>query len=101
MAWYNPFDWFRRPVQIDGEITLHCDNPQCNSPIQESPIAYNRNNQEIYHPGECGVLANAHKALKSEGVVVASVEYITLDTAVKLFRQNKLTQTRGIEKKVE
>ena len=101
MVWYNPLDWFKSPVQIDGEITLYCDNPQCKSPIQEEPVAYDREHKEVYHSGECSLFANAHRAFNSRDMVIGNVDYISLDNALKLFRNGKLNQVLKLEDRIE
>jgi len=101
MAWYNPIDWFKSPVSTDEEIALYCDNPQCKSPIEKGPIAYDREHREIYHSGECGLFANAHRVFNSRGMAIKNVGYISLDRALKLFRNGKLNQALELEKRVE
>jgi len=100
MAWYNPLDWFRTSKPA-GDIILYCDNPQCKAPIEDGPVAYDDEHREIYHNGECGLLANVHRAHKSGSMVVGNVEYVDVIKAVKLFRKGKLNQSsKKLEERV-
>ena len=102
MEWYNPMSWFRTPMgNISGEQSLICDNPQCSSPIQGEPVAYNEEHREVYHNGNCATFAIAHRTLKSNEVtVVANLDHISLDRALELLRTGKLSQSPKLEERL-
>jgi hypothetical protein len=83
------------------EITLYCNNPQCGRPIQQGPISYDKERLEIYHPGTCSMLANAHRCIKSGNPEFMQVDKISLDEALDLFRKGELSQASGLEGKAE
>jgi hypothetical protein len=95
---YNPLNWFRKPQQ--SELTLYCDNPQCSDPIEKGPVAYDKNQKEVYHPGQCGMFANAHKVINSGSMSIGCTTQISLDQALKLLRKGGLSQVNNIETKL-
>ena len=100
MAWYNPLDWFRKiENQAEEKSILYCDNPQCQGIIEGNKITYDKEHREIYHVGECGIFATAHRASKSCECEVQNVDYISRDKALKLLRNGKLEQSRGLEER--
>ena len=59
------------------DAVLYCANPQCDSKvISGAGLAYSPEHRELYHDGECALLANSHKAVFNEGgIVLTSVDY--------------------------
>ncbi len=103
MTWYNPLTWFgkgEKRFNGDESTPLYCANPQCKSPIFEEPLAYDKDNREVYHNGQCATFANALRALKSDCVVFSNLDYITLDKAIDLLKKGKLKQTATLEEKL-
>ncbi len=96
MTWYNPSSWFRE--KLDEDIKLSCDSPQCSLPIQKEPIAYNKEQKEIFHNGRCAQFASAHRALESNKMIFVNLNYISLNKALKLFNRGKLNQSSKLEK---
>lgn len=81
-------------------LRLYCDNPQCSKEIKEEQLMYNSKDQEIYHIGDCPLLAGALKAFKKGTFGVLQVESISKDKALELLETDKLMQT-GLERKVK
>ncbi len=103
MVWYNPLSWFRnnQNQQVPKrEIILYCDNPQCRLPIEEGEVAYDEENREIFHIGECGIIANAHRTFALHQVSISNVDYITTDKALELFKAGKLNQSGNLENRL-
>jgi len=101
MTRYNPRTWFRSPEDL-SKLTLYCANPQCEDPvIRDIELAYNEKEHEIYHSGECQLLAVAHKAFSSKGTIVGNMEFITQEEAARLILSGKIKQRPGLEGRVK
>jgi hypothetical protein len=106
MVWYKPSTWFKKDkvashsdydsatpsIITAGKAKLHCDNPQCDLPILESPVIYAESHEEIYHSCDCAEQASVCKAFKSGEIVFSNVKSISLEDALKLFEDGKLKQ---------
>lgn len=100
MVWYNPLSWFGDRQELDSKTKLICDNPQCRAIIEGAEVAYNAEQREVYHDGECAQFTNAHRAFNSGVMQISNVNYIGLNEALKLFRQGKLNQSKRLEERV-
>jgi hypothetical protein len=95
--------------ELAHAITLSCDNPQCDLPIEHGPVLYNPQDREIYHDIDCAILAGAHKSLATPislqgrpGVPHSrrnTMVYITLLNAYKLHQAGQLVQFTAREGK--
>ena len=97
MAWYNFLDLvfgLGRRTDFD-KIVLRCDNPQCDEPITKGPVAYERTQREIYHPGDCPILACSRRAMDMGRYDFGEVECISFEKARDLYSKGKLTQSEG------
>ena len=106
MAWYNPLHWFEKQQEIkneqtdpDMELKLYCGNPQCKDPIiREDHLAYNPDEKEICHRGECQSLAMVHRMWLNPGtrdhpnILYANYEFINRKEAFQLIRKGQIKQ---------
>ena len=103
MGWYN-LSWLLKSKPQGSQVILYCNNPQCSSSIKEGPVAYDMERKEIYHPdGNCAKIAMAHRAFNSqtsEDTLFVSLDYISLEKALKLLRKGKLKQP-GLQEKLD
>ena len=99
MTWYNPLEWFSNG-QEKAKDTLYCDNPQCKYPIKDGKLTYDEEHKEIYHLGECGIEATAHRAIKSSGFEIQDVDYISREKALNFLQRGKLKQSQRLEERV-
>ena len=81
---------------------LHCDYSKCSlGIISKGPIAYDEKHREIYHQEVCPNLAAYDRTSRSGKSEFVRLNYIGMSDALKLLRDGKLAQSKGLEKKVE
>lgn len=71
---------------------MYCDNPECNLPITENFLAYDRTLETIYHSG-CELCAGIYRTTKPE-ICFSPTECISLREAGRLYLEKKLSQSR-------
>jgi len=98
MDWfYIPFGHSRKKTQNQSELTLRCDNPQCEYPIIASPVAYDEASAQVYHPGECPHISALLRVMNTREPVFMNLKYISLDKALELLKDRKLKQSKTLE----
>jgi hypothetical protein len=85
----------------DREPVLSCDSPQCNSPIEEGHVLYDRSAGEIYHPGLCIVVASVQSVFESGEPAAKIFETITFYRALQLSEEGESKQSSELEGSVE
>ncbi len=78
---------------------LYCDNPQCGGEIKDNMLMYNHEEKELYHVGDCTLIAGASKAFKKGVMGFMNIKPLNKKEALKLLSDGKLKQT-GLEKKL-
>ncbi len=79
---------------------LYCNNPQCFKEIKDNLLMYNNKEEEIYHIGDCALMAGALKAFKKGIMFNINVESIKREKALELLKNGELKQF-GLEKKID
>lgn len=103
--WYDPCSWLKKAPEVLTEV-LYCDNPQCGQPIKDKEVAYDENEKEIYHVGNCALFASAQRVVETGIFNYALLEYLTLNNALRLksngeLKQPSLSQSSGLEERLK
>jgi len=100
MKSYNLFNWFKKSSS-GRDIVLYCNAPECGEPISEERMEYNSQDGEIYHFGHCRRKASLLKVMKSDEEDNRIYRKIGRKEAKELFRQGRLSQSKGLEKRTD
>ena len=103
MAWYNPLSWFKKPDTI-GYNALRCYSPQCGRQIDDDQVEYNADKHEIYHIGDCALVASCYRARSTGKPEVSNTEFIDREDAIQLLFKGKLRETThvpNLEERIE
>ena len=86
--------------KADKKVELYCHNPRCRSIILNQSVAYSPELKGVYHSYSCAAVAASEEAsLIKEGVLM-DLQYIKLETALKLQKNGKLKSIEDIKQAV-